>query len=60
MKDVYQGISTHVGDRLEEGHAADANPLPFFAAECGYSKPRSLVAWSKAMVPSQLRFRPNH
>lgn len=63
MKDVYPGISAHVGDRPEEGHATDANTLLFFAAEWGHSKflpPQSLVAWAKTMVPSQLRFRPNH
>jgi phosphoglycolate phosphatase len=39
------GLSLYVGDKLEDGHAAEANAMPFFAASWGYGN------WDAVAMP---------
>ena len=58
-----QGIDTHravyVGDRIEDGEAAEANGLPFIAAAWGYGIPCAgkgmATRWREAATPSGLK-----
>lgn len=56
-----QGIAreqaVYVGDRAEDGHAAEANQLPFIAASWGYgslSDAERLPHWQAASTPAAL------
>jgi len=59
---IDQGIDTrravYVGDRIEDGEAAEANDLPFIAATWGYGIPcvgGMAARWRKAATPSELK-----
>jgi phosphoglycolate phosphatase len=56
---IDQGIDAHravyVGDRAEDGEAAEANHLPFIAATWGYGIPHAgVMRWREADTPSGL------
>ncbi|MDR1661805.1 MAG: HAD hydrolase-like protein [Azoarcus sp.] len=49
--------AVYVGDRAEDGAAAEANDLPFIAATWGYGAPRAAAMasrWSEAATPREL------
>ncbi|MCL1861086.1 MAG: HAD family hydrolase [Proteobacteria bacterium] len=50
--------AVYVGDRIEDGEAAEANDLPFIAATWGYGIPRAGAMssrWFDATSPSELK-----
>ncbi|MDR3086612.1 MAG: HAD hydrolase-like protein [Azoarcus sp.] len=49
--------AVYVGDRFEDGEAAEANGLPFIAATWGYGSPRATAMakrWREAATPREL------
>ena len=49
--------AVYVGDRFEDGEAAEANNLPFIAATWGYGSPRATAMaarWREAATPHEL------
>ena len=51
------GAAVYVGDRFEDGEAAEANGLPFIAATWGYGSPRATAMaarWREAATPRAL------
>jgi phosphoglycolate phosphatase len=48
--------AVYVGDRIEDGEAAEANGLPFIAAAWGYGAQREAMAarWREAATPHEL------
>jgi phosphoglycolate phosphatase len=53
--DLTQAV--YVGDRIEDGTAAEANNLPFIAATWGYGSPRATAMaarWREATTPFEL------
>jgi phosphoglycolate phosphatase len=49
--------AVYVGDRIEDGTAAEANHLPFIAATWGYGSPRATAMaarWREAATPVEL------
>ncbi|MDR3213799.1 MAG: HAD hydrolase-like protein [Azoarcus sp.] len=49
--------AVYVGDRIEDGVAAEANGLPFIAATWGYGNPRATAMaarWREAATPHEL------
>jgi phosphoglycolate phosphatase len=56
-QNIHIATAAYVGDRPEDGYAADANALAFYAAEWGYSAfPPEETAkhWIKASAPCEL------
>ncbi|NJD25032.1 MAG: haloacid dehalogenase [Betaproteobacteria bacterium] len=57
MHEIDPASAAYVGDRPEDGEAADANALPFFAADWGYSSfpDEGLpTAWVRLTAPGEL------
>ncbi|MDR1854937.1 MAG: HAD hydrolase-like protein [Azoarcus sp.] len=55
--DIARDEAVYVGDRIEDGEAAEANALPFVAATWGYGSPRATTMgarWRAAATPAEL------
>lgn len=59
-RDIDARRAVYVGDRVEDGEAAEANDLPFIAATWGYGESRAdvmMARWRGAQTPQDLARR---